>query len=126
MNFTEDDKQVITELALLSGLDENKVIQLFEAYLIYFSINYPEKKSNRIPLLGNFFIRYKEDKETENGKEAILDSFFSPSDQIRRLVGQLHDIEHSGNYTELDTFKILKQKLNRDFKLSIDDKDFLE
>lgn len=126
MNLTSEDKQVITELALLSGEDENTVIKIFESYLIYITLNYQNKKNNRIPMIGSFYTRYERDENTEEGKEAVITSFFSPSNEIRRIVGQMHDIEESGNCSELDTFQILKRKLSKDFKLIINDKGTIE
>lgn len=126
MNLTSEDKQVITELALLSGEDENTVIKIFESYLIYITLNYQNKKNNRIPMIGSFYTRYERDENTEEGKEAVITSFFNPSNEIKRIVGQLHDIEESGNCRELDTFQILKRKLSKDFKLIINDKGIIE
>lgn len=126
MNLTSEDKQVITELALLSGEDENTVIKIFESYLIYITLNYQNKKNNRIPMIGSFYTRYERDENTEEGKEAVITSFFSPSNEIRRIVGQMHDIEESRNCSELDTFQILKRKLSKDFKLIINDKGTIE
>jgi len=126
LNLTSEDKQVITELALLSGEDENTVIKIFESYLIYITLNYQNKKNNRIPIIGSFYTRYERDENTEEGKEAVITSFFSPSDEIKRIIGQLHDIEKTGNCKELDTFQILRKKLNKDFKLIINDKGTIE
>jgi hypothetical protein len=126
LNLTSEDKQVITELALLSGEDENIVIKIFESYLIYITLNYKNKKNNRIPMIGSFYARYENDETTPEGKEAVITSFFNPSNEIKRIVGQMHDIEESGNYNELDTFQILRKKLNKDFKLVINDKGTIE
>lgn len=124
--MNSEDKQVITELALLSGEDENTVIKIFESYLLYITLNYQNKKNNRIPMIGSFFVRYEKDETTLDGKEAVVTSFFSPSEEIKRIIGQLHDIEETGNCRELDTFQILRKKLAKDFKLVINDKGTIE
>lgn len=123
MDLSNEDVNAITQIALLSGVDENDVIKVFESFLILFTLDYKSKKSIHVPYVGNFLIKYKGDSITEDGREALVDAFYSPSDKLRRIIGQLADIEESKNPRELDTYKILKRMFNKDFKLKLEKED---
>lgn len=118
---TKEDTNAIHEISLLSGVDETDVRKVFESFLTQFVFKYTKNKRVHIPFIGNFLVRYREDVETESGREAQLDAFYAPHDQMRRLVGQLKDAEESGNYTEIDVFKNLKKLIKTDFKTTLED-----
>jgi hypothetical protein len=124
MNLSEEDKKAILQISLISGIDENKIQEVFESFLILFTIDYSSKKSIRIPLLGNFFVRYTGENTTDMGREATVDAFYSPSDEVKRIIGQLVDIEETFDYTNLDTFKLLKKVINNDFKINLEKETF--
>lgn len=121
MITTNDDERTFTELNLLTGIPTEAIERLFSAFQIQFALNYKKNKSIRIPFVGSFLVRYRGDSITDEGKEAQLDSFFSPHPQLVRLVGQMHDVETTGNYKELDILSICKKILKQDFKTKIDD-----
>lgn len=121
MIITQEDKISMHELSLLSGVDEIEIQKIFESFLIQFVIKYTKNKRIHIPFIGNFLVRYREDKETPQGREAQLDAFYAAHDEVRRLVGQLKDIEKSGNYTELDVFTNLKKIIKNDFKTIVEE-----
>jgi tetrahydromethanopterin S-methyltransferase subunit G len=58
------------------------------------------------------------------GREATVDAFYSPSDEVKRIIGQLVDIEETFDYTNLDTFKLLKKVINNDFKINLEKETF--
>jgi hypothetical protein len=118
---SNDDERTFIELSLLTGIPVEAVESLFAAFQIQFAINYNKNKSIKIPFVGSFLVRYRGESITDEGKEAQLDSFFAPHPQLVRLVGQLHDIEASGNFKELDVLSICKKILKQDFKTKIDD-----
>jgi len=116
-----EDNKTISEISLLSGVDENDIRSVFEAFLTQFVIKYTNNKRIHIPYVGNFLVRYREDKETPEGREAQIDAFYSPHDELKRLVGQLKDIESTGDYTKLDVFKNLKKIIKNDFKTIVEE-----
>jgi hypothetical protein len=124
MQPTEEDKKAILQLSLVSGLNETTIQEMFEAFLILFTLDYSSRKSVRIPFVGNFLIRYKGEEITDKGREATVDAFYAPSDEVKRIIGQLVDIEETFDYTKLDTFKLLKRNINNDFKLNMDKETF--
>ena len=118
---TQSDDNTMHELSLISGVDELEIRKVFEAFLIQFTFKYTNNKQIHIPYIGNFMIRYRKDEETAEGKEAQVDAFYSPHDEIRRIVGQLKDAETSGDYTDLDTYTTFKKILKNDFKVRLSD-----
>lgn len=121
MIATNDDEKTIIELSLLSGIPVDVIEKLFVAFQIQFAFQYKNNKSIKIPFVGSFLVRYRGDSITDEGKEAQLDSFFAPHPQIAHLVGQLQDIEKTGNFKELDVLTQLKKLLKQDFKTKIDE-----
>jgi hypothetical protein len=123
MIIQEDDKTTIEQLRLISGIDEDIIRRVFEAFILQFTFDFTNKKSIHIPFVGNFMVRYKGDKVDVDGKEAVLDAFYAPHDEIKRVVGQLVDAQTSENYSEVDSFNILKKILRIDFKTTIESED---
>ncbi|NTW90993.1 MAG: hypothetical protein HGA35_03550 [Erysipelotrichaceae bacterium] len=124
MQLSEEDKKAILQLSLISGINEQKIQEMFESFLILFTLDYSSRKSIRIPLVGNFLIKYRGEEITDEGREATVDAFYSPSDEVKRIIGQLVDIEETFDYTKLDTFKLLKRNINNDFKLNMEKETF--
>jgi len=120
MSLSEEDKKAILQISLISGIDEHKIQEVFESFLILFMLDYYSKKSIRIPLLGNFLVRYTGENISDLGREATVDAFYNPSDEVKRIIGQLVDIEETFDYTNLDTFKLLKRIINNDFKINLE------
>lgn len=119
MQLSDQDKKSILQLSLLSGISEIKIQEMFESFLILFTLDYSSRKPIRIPLIGDFLVRYKGDQITDEGREATVDAFFSASDEVKRIIGQLVDIKETCDYSNLDIFKILKRNINNDFKLNM-------
>jgi len=124
MQISEEDKKAILQLSLISGINEQKIQEVFESFLILFTLDYSARKSIRIPLVGNFLIKYTGEEITSSGREATVDAFYSPSTEVRRIIGQLVDIEETFDYANLDTFKLLKRNINNDFKLNLEKETF--
>lgn len=125
MITTSDDEKTITELSLLTGISAEIIEKVFLGFQTQFVFKHTTNKSIKIPYIGSFLVRYKYDETTEEGKEAQVDAFFSPHPQVKRLIGQLNDIEKSGDFTKLDTFAILKKQIKQDFKTVIDEEESL-
>lgn len=121
MITTNDDTEVITKLSLLSGIPVSTIEKLFSTLLLEFSLDYKKNKSIKIPYLGSFLVRYKGDISTLEGREAQVDAFFSPHDQIKRLVGQLNDVEKTKDYTSIDSYSFLSKLLKQDLKTVIEE-----
>lgn len=121
MIITQEDKITIHELSLLSGIDENEIQKIFESFLIQFIIKYTKSKRVHIPFIGNFLVRHKEDIETSKGREAQLDAFYAPHDEMKRIIGQLTDAEKTKNYTSIDVSTLLKKIVKNDFKTIIEE-----
>jgi len=124
VTLSEEDKRAILQISLISGIDEIKIQEMFESFLILFTLDYSSKKSIRIPLVGNFLIRYTGEDVSVEGREATVDAFYSPSSEVKRIIGQLVDIEETFDYSNLDTFKMLKRNINNDFKLNMEKETF--
>lgn len=124
MIIGEDDLKAIKEISLLSGVDENIVSQIFETFLIQFTFAYSSNKPVVIPFVGNIFVRYKDDEITSEGKEAIVDAFYAPHPEVKRVVGQLKDISTTNDFTSFDIFGMLKKIIKKDFQLSLEKEPF--
>lgn len=120
MITNKEDNLAIHEISLLSGIDEEDVRLVFESFLTQFVIKYSNSKRIHIPFVGNFLVKYRQDEETPEGREAQIDAFYAAHDEVKRLVGQLKDIEKTGNYTELDVFTNLKKIVKNDFKTVVE------
>jgi nucleoid DNA-binding protein len=126
MIISNDDNETIHNISLISGIKEEDIRTVFESFLIQFTLKYCSNKRIHIPFIGNFLVRYRADELTEEGKEALLDAFFSPHEEIKRIVGQLHDIEKTKDYLNIDVVTELKKILKQDFKTKISSDDHLE
>jgi hypothetical protein len=125
MITTEEDEKTIAELSLLSGVDATDVRKIFDSLQTQFCFKYTNNKRIHIPFVGSFLVRYRNDETTPDGKEAQVDAFYGPHPQIKRVVGQLKDIEKTGDYTNLDVFTNLKKQIKNDFKTTITSDDLL-
>lgn len=121
MIITQEDKTTIHELSLLSGIDKFEIQKIFESFLIQFIIKYTKNKRVHIPFIGNFLVRHREDLETPQGREAQLDAFYAPHDEMKRIIGQLVDAELTKNYTSIDVATLLKKIVKNDFKTIVEE-----
>lgn len=121
MITTKEDLDTIQNISLISGVDVLEIEKVFQAFITEFTFKYTNNKQIHVPYIGRFLIRYRGEEITDEGKESQVDAFFSPHDQIKRVVGQLKDIEKTKDYTKLDTFVSLKKILKQDFKAHIND-----
>lgn len=120
----DEDVNMIHSLSLLSGVDENTIQKIFENFVIQFSFAFTAKKSFHIPYIGNIFVKYLGDKITDEGKEAEVNAFYAPHDEVKRIIGQLVDINETEDYTNYDVFTLLKRNIKNDFKLKLNEEPF--
>jgi nucleoid DNA-binding protein len=119
MISTNEDEKTLAELSLITGISIDEIEEIFSAFLIQFTFKYANNKRIFIPYIGSFLVRYRNDLQTEEGMEAQLDAFFSPHDELKRIVGQMKDIESGGETTNLDTYNNLKKIIKNDFKTKL-------
>jgi len=123
---TDEDTKAIHEISLLSGVDENVVQKIFDAFFIKFTFGYGNNKPIHVPYVGNFFVRFKKDETTLEGKEALVDAFYSPHDEVKRIAGQLKDISSTNEFTTFDGYIMLKKLIKNDFKLALGKETFCD
>jgi hypothetical protein len=121
MLSSKDDDKTITEISLISGVSVSSVKKVFEALSANIIFEY-SKNNHRIniPYTGNIMIKYVDDVDTPKGKEANIDVFFSPHSQLKRIVGQINDIENKGEDPKnFDVFTMISDFIKMDFKTKI-------
>jgi hypothetical protein len=52
-----------------------------------------ENKEILVPFLGKLLVRYTGEEWIAGAKSAKVDSFFAPSDLLKRFAGEIHDGE---------------------------------
>jgi len=122
MIIDNTDLKTISEISLISGVSTENIEKTMEALQSYLVFQYSkDNKRINIPYIGNIMIKYLDDVETPEGKEADLDIFFSPHSQLKHIIGQLKDIENSGDPKDLDVYKSIRKTIKRDFKTKLAD-----
>ena len=122
MIVTTEDEKTIAELSLQSGVGEDTIKRVFES-LQSFVFLQQAKESNRIhiPFLGNMKIINNGDIVSSGGKEADISVLFSPHAQLKRIIGQLADLDTMADPTDFEVYQMTKKDIKRDFKTKLVD-----
>jgi hypothetical protein len=85
------EKSLIEEISTLSSNSPIAVRDILEATFLRQLESLLEGKEIIIPFLGKILVKYLEDEWIAGAKSAKIDVFFSPSDLLKRFVGEIHD-----------------------------------
>ncbi len=110
LKFSKQEKEIFHKVHLLSGKSYDDVREVFEGFLYLSLLSYLEKTSIVLPHFGEINISYKGDKLQKDGREAILETDFVPSNILKRTIGQIEDKEES------DLEKVLMEKINKEIE----------
>jgi len=98
--FTDEEKLFIDEISALSGIQKEVIREVLEFIFIRCAEKIAQNPQRmnviQIPHLGTIGIRYEKDVLLEDGSvDTELNTFFSPSQQLKRLVGDIVDEKES-------------------------------
>lgn len=108
--LSEEDKQLIQEISVLSGYGQNIIKECFDFMLINWTIKMAQNDGKRAPLhvpfLGTVGVRYEGDEIQDTG-ELITDvsALVALNPALKKLVGETHDEGQSV------VTRMLKQKI---------------
>ena len=104
------DQEIIEEIRTYTGLPLGDIVSVFEAFSFYVLGSYSENERIRVPNFGEFFIKFDGDEVTPLGREAKVTGFFTPSDCLKKMIGQYEDAKRTGEYYNIDLIKRMKQR----------------
>ena len=120
IDISQREKEVIELLRNLSGESEERIQNILLALMSYALMQYAEGEEIVVPLFGDFKIIYRGDKIIENKREAQLDSFFSPSNILRKNIGQYEDFKNDkGNLSDIEIVKYHKNGIENIIKYNL-------
>ena len=96
LKLDEDQKRFVDETSALSGIQKEVIREVFEFMLIRWAeqIAQTPKKMNilEIPFAGKIGIKYEgDDVESSGAVSTRVTSFFDPSPQFKKLIGDIED-----------------------------------
>lgn len=95
LQYSDEDRFMIDNLSILTGLTFEQIRQVFEFLLILQMSDYMEGKPVTIPYLGKLFIEYVKDELVRGHKRAVLDIKFEDSELLKRMIGETEDGENT-------------------------------
>lgn len=110
------EMETLEEIRILSGLPMEQVRAVFRAFVIYSAMNYSEKEKLHLPYVGNLYVKYLGDEVTDEGREAKVTGFFSPTEVFKKIVGQIED---SRNGEDNFSNNLLIQMLKKDIFIAL-------
>jgi len=105
-----DNQEIIEEIRTYTGLPLGDIVSVFDAFALYVLGSYSENEKIKIPHFGEFYLKFDGDEITSLGREAKVTGFFSPSTELKRMVGQYEDVKQTGEYYNIDLIKKMKKK----------------
>lgn len=107
MKLSNKEKEALETLRNITHEPIEKINNILLGLMTYSLLNYTDKEAVTIPYFGTFLIKYKGDKITDNGREAMLESFFDPSDYLKENIGAYEDYKKSSS-KDITTIPIMK------------------
>ena len=93
--FSQQEKDLIYRVHLLSGKSMSDVTDMFEAFCLCSVLSCLEKESISIPMIGDMNITYDGEDISAIGKEAKVSINVVANKYLRKVIGQIHDGEES-------------------------------
>jgi hypothetical protein len=93
LRLDDFEKTTLEEIATLSGHSSVTVRDVLESTFLRQLEFIMSNKPIVVPFLGKLLVRYKGDSYVSGEKIAEIESFFSVSDLLKRLIGDIHDGE---------------------------------
>lgn len=107
------DQEIIEELRNLSGHSIESITEIFKFFSVYSCLCYINDEKIKIPFFGDFLLKYDGDEITAEGKEAQVTGFFSPHDELKRMVGQTEDAKNRNDKESYSTINVVDYLMNR-------------
>jgi hypothetical protein len=93
LKLNEFEKTLINEISLLSGATNLAVREILEFAFLRQVEQYMNEEEIQVPFLGKLKVNYKGDSIVEGAKKADIEVFFSASDLLKYIVGNVQDGE---------------------------------
>ena len=106
MKLSQKEKETLEIIRNLTHENIERINNTLLGLMIHSLLNYTNGESVTIPYFGSFLIRYKGDVLTDDGKEAVLETFFDPSPYFRENIGCYEDFKKAKN-KDLSTIPII-------------------
>lgn len=95
IRFSQEEKDLIYRIHLLSGKSLSDITEMFESFCLCSVLACLEKESVQIPLIGEMNIKYDGEEISALGKEAKVEISINPNKYIKKVIGQIKDGEES-------------------------------
>jgi len=93
LKLNQFEKSMVEEISTLSGYSTSTVREVLEFAFLRQVEQYIDTTEMNVPFIGKVKILNKGDIFISGAKQADIDVFFSPSDLLRRIVGDVEDGE---------------------------------
>jgi len=91
--LSKQERSTILRMSLLFGQGFNTTKEFLESLGIFIVREYAEGREVSIPFVGNLSLTYQGDTIVKGGKQAQVDSEFTPDGFLVRNIGQIQDEE---------------------------------
>lgn len=105
MKVTNNEKETLEKVHLISGVRKDDVRLVFEALFSLVVMNYMEEETTLLPFLGDLVVEKKGDEYENDKKKALLDAYLVPGYNLIRNIGQVADGE------ETDVEELFRKRL---------------
>lgn len=93
--FTQEEKDLVYRVHLLSGKSMADISEMFESFCICMVLSCLEEEDLCIPMIGSMSVKYDGEEISAIGKEAKVNINVNPSKFLKKVIGQIKDGEES-------------------------------
>lgn len=95
LRFSQEEKDLIYRVHLLSGKSMSDVNEMFESFCLCAVLACLENESIQIPMIGEMKVSYEGEEISALGKEAKVSIDVIPNKYFKKVIGQSKDGEES-------------------------------
>jgi len=93
--FSQEEKDLIYRIHLLSGKPLSDVNDMFESFCLCAVLACLEKEPLQVPMIGEMNVIYNGEDISALGKEAKVEISVTPNKFLKKVIGQVQDGEES-------------------------------
>jgi hypothetical protein len=110
MKLNDREKNAIEMIRNISGDKAENIYNMFRAIQALALLEFAQGEDTVIPCFGKFKLNYLGDTITSKGKQANIEAYFIPSDELKKNIGQIEDYK-KGEIDDISKIPAIKEFL---------------
>jgi len=121
--LTQKERETLECIRNITHESIEKINNILLGLMTQALLNYVDGEPMHIPYFGTFLVRCKGDEITDKGKEAVLETFFSPSPSFKENIGSYEDFKSSPSkdINQIPIIKYLNSMNEQSLRMTLND-----